>query len=268
MTDQPNDVRSDYAVLNTGIRLRFYASGDPNGKAVIFLHDYADSWFSWSAILAQISATIHAIAPDLRGHGESDKPESGYSISDFADDVIALMDSIKLEKAALVGHSMGSLVAQEVAIKHPDRVEKLVLIGSATTLQNEGIIGLNDAVQRLDDISPAFIEEFQRRTVAGEVPEAFMKRIISESQNVPLHVWKQALSQMLTIENIERLSAINVPTLVLYGANDNIFPQSEQELMQSKLSQVTFKAYPAVGHAPHWEVPAEVISDLDAFLSH
>ncbi len=268
MTDQPNDIRSDYAVLNTGIRLRFYASGDPNGKAVIFLHDYADSWFSWSAILAQISATIHAIAPDLRGHGESDKPESGYSISDFADDVIALMDSMNLEKASLIGHALGSFIAQDVAMKHPTRVEKLVLIGSATTVQNEGVNDLNEAVQRMDDVAPAFIEEFQRRTVAGEVPEAFMQQIIAASQQVPIHVWKQALSEMLTIENIERLSAINVPTLIVYGENDSISPQSEQELLQSKLSQATFKAYPAVGHAPHWEVPADVISDLDAFLSH
>lgn len=116
--------------LATGVRIRYAEQGDPGGPAVIFLHGFSDSWFSWSRVLPLIPARYHVIAPDSRGHGGSDKPEGGYAMRDLAGDVLALMDALHLERATIVGHSMGSVVAQQIAVAAPGRVERLVLVGS------------------------------------------------------------------------------------------------------------------------------------------
>lgn len=117
--------------LATGVRLRYAEQGDRGGPAVILLHGYSDSWFSWSRVMPLIPARYHVIAPDQRGHGDSDKPEGGYAMRDMAADVLSLMDALHLERATVVGHSMGSFIAQQIAVAASGRVERLVLVGSA-----------------------------------------------------------------------------------------------------------------------------------------
>src|SRR5215813_5937014 len=119
------------ARLSTGVRLRYAESGDPAGHPIILLHGYTDSWFSFSRALPYFDPSHHVYILDQRGHGDSDRPASGYTFSDFAADVIAFMEAKGIKRATLVGHSMGSIVAQGVALLAPERVERLVLIGSA-----------------------------------------------------------------------------------------------------------------------------------------
>ena len=98
---------------------------------------------------------------DQRGHGDSDRPSRGYLFSDFAADVLAFMDAKGLDAATIVGHSMGSFVAQHVASIAPERVSRLLLIGSASTVRNEVVFGLQREVRNLSDPIPAqFAREF------------------------------------------------------------------------------------------------------------
>ena len=122
--------------VGTGVRLHFVEQGDPTGQPIILLHGYSDSWVSWTQVLPLIDRKYHVYVPDLRGHGESDRPAIGYTFPDFAGDVIAFMDAKGIKKATIVGHSMGSFVAQHVATMAPERVEQLVLVGSAPAVRN------------------------------------------------------------------------------------------------------------------------------------
>ena len=123
--------------LSTGVRLRYREQGDPAGRPVILIHGITDSWFSFSRVLPGISKAHRVYALDLRGHGDSDRPAEGYSPRDMAGDVVAFMDALGIRRATLVGHSMGSFVAQQAALAVPERVAGLVLIGSATAVRNE-----------------------------------------------------------------------------------------------------------------------------------
>src|SRR6266545_3156736 len=96
------------ADLETGLRLRYAEQGDPTGPAIILLHGYSDSWFSWSEVLPRLSPAYHVFALDQRGHGDSERPADGYGVSDFAADVLAFMNAAGLPTATVVGHSMGS----------------------------------------------------------------------------------------------------------------------------------------------------------------
>ncbi|MCA1717875.1 MAG: alpha/beta hydrolase [Actinobacteria bacterium] len=266
---QPDDVQFTTTRLSTGLRVHYAEQGNPTGEAIVFLHAYVDSWFSYSRVLPLLSAEYHAFAPDQRGHGDSDKPECCYTADDYAADVDAFMDAVRVEKATLVGDSSGGLIAQRVALDYPHRVSRLVLIGSPTTLVN------NDAVRELgqemlaleDPISPDFVQEFVLGTIHDPVPEEFLKTTVSESLKVPASVWRDYYEGVvLTVDDTARLGEIGTPTLILWGEQDALLPRDEQEWRAVAIPDATLKVYPETGHLAHWVRPEWVVRDLEAFM--
>src|SRR5919107_4978126 len=189
---QPNDVQFATTQLATGLQLHYAERGDRTGEAIIFLHGYSDSWFSFSGVLSLLSPEYHAFALTERGHGDSDKPECCYTLDDFAADVDAFMDAVSIEEATLVGMSGGSFIAQRVALAYPHRVSRLVLNASgATLLDNEAVMGLGEEMLALEDpISPEFVREFQESMVYQPVPQEFLDTVVSESLKLPARVWR------------------------------------------------------------------------------
>jgi non-heme chloroperoxidase len=253
--------------LSNGVRLRYAEQGDPAGDAVILLHGYGDSWFSWSRVLPFLSSGRRAIAIDLRGHGDSDRPARGYAMRELAGDVVAFMAARRIARAAVVGHSMGSFVGQQVALAAPRRVSRLVLVDSATApARFNDMLELQRAVNGFSDPVPEeFIREFQRSTIHRAVPEEFMERVVSESRKLPARVWREAMSGMLATGRPERLRAQEIPTLILWGDRDAMTSRAEQEAL-TMLVGGELKVYDATGHAPHWEQPEELAADLEEFL--
>ena len=96
---------------SSGITLACAELGDPNAPAVILLHGYSDSWRSHGPLLTELAPARRTIAVTLRGHGDSDKPDTGYGIRDFATDLPDVLDHYDVASAAVVGHSMGTMVA-------------------------------------------------------------------------------------------------------------------------------------------------------------
>lgn len=254
--------------LRTGVRLRYAEQGDTQGEAVILLHGLTDSWFSFSRVLPLMPASWHVFALDQRGQGESDRPASGYTMADLGDDVLAFMDTMGIREATIVGHSMGSFVAQRVAITAPERVRRLVLIGSATTTHNEVLFALRKEFASMAEPMPRqFLHEFQYSTVHAKMSDTFMNRVISESEKVSPRVAHALVEGMLASGDSTRLSGIRVPTLIMWGEHDAVFPRSEQLLLQERIAGSELRIYRGVGHTPHWEVPDAVVRDLEAFFS-
>src|SRR3712207_6591628 len=165
---QPNNVQfARTPPLSTGVRLHYAEQDDQAGEAIIFLHGYSDSWFSFSRVLPLLSAEYHTFALTQRGHGDSDKPQCCYTPEDFAADVDAFMDAVGLEVATVVGASTGALFAQRMALSYPRRVGRLVLIAPQTPAQeNEALLGLREEVRTLEDpVPPEFVREFQESTI-------------------------------------------------------------------------------------------------------
>jgi pimeloyl-ACP methyl ester carboxylesterase len=254
--------------LATGIRLRYAEQGDPRSPAVILLHGYTDSWFSWSRVLPLIPPRYHVIAPDLRGHGDSDKLPSGYATRDFTHDVLALMDALQLERATIVGHSMGSFIAQQVTLAAPGRVERLVLVGSAPSVRSmPGIDDFAEAVYRLEDPVPEeFAREFQMSTIHHPIPAEFLDTAVATSLRVPAAVWHRIMTGMLATPPAPELATLGIPTLIVSGDRDAVFTRAAQQALIAQLPQARRSIYPETGHAPHWERPERFARDLIAFL--
>jgi pimeloyl-ACP methyl ester carboxylesterase len=234
---------------------------------VILLHGLADSWYSFSRLLSGVSSRHRLYLPDLRGHGDSDRPADGYALRDLAADVVGFMDCMGIRRATLVGHSMGSFVAQEAAGAEPERVAGLVLIGSAATARNQVLLALEQELAPLPDLVPLdFVRAFQASTVHHRMPEDFMAHVVAESRKVPARVWRAALAGLIEREPITDPGEGAIPALLLWGDRDGIFTRSDQQALLAALRAATLKVYGESGHAPHWERPGEVVRDLEKFL--
>jgi non-heme chloroperoxidase len=261
------DLRFARYRLPSGLCLHVAEFGPQDGQAVLMLHGYADSWFSYSRILPLLPAGLRAIVPDQRGHGESDRPAHGYAPDDFAEDAIQLLDALGIGRAVVIGHSMGSFIARTIAVKAPERVERLVLIGSATTARNEATRQLLEEVETLaDPVGDDFVRAFQSSTIHRPVPAAFFEQIVTESLKVPARVWKAALTDLLAADLTADFARIRCPVLILGGDRDGVFTRAEQEHLATCIPSATLKISPDIGHDPQWEAPDEVAFDLLAFL--
>jgi pimeloyl-ACP methyl ester carboxylesterase len=249
---------SAHVALPGGVRLNYVHGGPADGPAVILLHGFSDSSFSFSRILPLMPPHFHVIAVDQRGHGNSDRPATGYSIDAFAKDVLALMDALVIHRATVVGHSMGSFVARRAAEKAPDRISRLVLIGTALTARNQAVDAVRTAVDALTDpVDESFIREFQRSTICRPVPGAFFEQVVAESRKVPSRVWKQSLAGLL---DYQPRWPITCPTTILGGDRDAVFSADEQSAMFLATERSTFHLEPGVGHSLHWETPERFVS--------
>ena len=253
--------------LATGPRVHYVEQGDPGGEALVFVHGYPDSWFSFSRLLPLLPARYRAYAPDLPGFGDSERPDRAYAIDDFAADVAAFLDAVGVARATIVGHSMGSLIARRVAETYPERVGRLVLIGSAVTAVNDVTLEVQAAVRALEDPVPAdFAREFEASTAHVPLPEPFFERIVAESLKAPARVWQRAFDGLMAFDDTAELGRIAAPTLIVWGDRDALFSHEEQEPLVAAIPEARLVVYPETGHCPNWERPERVAADLDAFL--
>lgn len=256
--------RRDVRLAN-GVRIRYVTQGPPDGPAILMLHGYTDSSFSFSRVMPLMARDLRVIALDQRGHGDSDRPASGYSMDDLAGDAIALMDALNIRQATLVGHSMGSFVARRIAATHPDRVTRLVLVGAGISGTNQGMRDLRKAVAALTEpVDATFVRDFQVSTVNKPVPADFMDRVIAESRKLPVRVWNAALDGLMGYPASE--PAIRCPTLVLGGDKDGVFSTAEQEAVGSAIQGASVSIIPGIGHTLHWEAPQTFVDLLTAFM--
>lgn len=262
-----HEPRHASVALATGVRLHYVEQGDPAGEPLLLLHGITDSWFSFSRILPLLPKGYRVIVPDQRGHGDSERPAGGYEPTSLADDAVALMDALGVRRATIVGHSMGSIVAQEVARRAPDRVAGLVLVGSDVAVAGEVIDAFLAEVDTLrDPIPDAYIRGFQESTVHRPVPAEFMDSVVAASRKAPARVWRAALHGLVEASYPIRPGRAGVPVLLVWGERDNMFGRKGQEALLALHPGSRLIAYPDAGHTPHWEWPERFTRDVTAWL--
>ncbi len=265
MTSAENVMEGGTILLPNGLTIKYCDSNAGQKEVVVFLHGYADSWRSFERVLRAFPAKYRCLALDLRGHGDSSKPDCCYQMKDFTEDVRLFLDALGITKSTLVGHSMGSLIAQTFAATFPEKVEKLVLISSAGRANENPILAeIQDDIMALKDpVAESFIVDFQ--TPSLPVPDEFLQSIIAESKKIPARIWKTVFRELVAVDNKDLLSRIKAKTLILWGSKDVVFPKIDQELLSLKIKNSKFIEYEA-GHALHWEIPKLVVKDIGRFL--
>jgi len=258
------------AGLREGLTLPYAEAGYPSGTPVVFVHALADSWWSFEPVLRRLPASLHGYAPTQRGHGDADRPLDGYTPEDFASDVVAFLDAVDIDRALLVGASSGGVPARMVAGSHPDRISGLVLIGVPGTLAHKpAVTRLQETVQGLSDPVPReFVEDFMADMVGRPVARGLLETMIEENLKVPAHVWKETVRGLLEADLRASLAGIMVPTLVIWGDQDDFLPRDDQQTILDAIHGSRLLVYEGVGHVVHWEQPERVVADIAAFATH
>lgn len=262
-------ITENRVTLPGGVELSIAECGDPAGAPVVLLHGYTDSRRSYEPLMALMPPHLRLIAVTQRGHGDSSKPDGSYRVDAFAEDLTALFDHLRIGQAVVVGHSMGSLVAQRFALDHKDRVRALVLIGAFATVKgnpgaqafwDEALSGLEDPVPR------ELVLEFQTGAFARPVSRDFLDMIVDESLKVPARIWRGIMQALLSDDFSHDLRRITAPTLILWGEKDVFCDAAGQHLLTRSIQGSRLIAMPGIGHSPHWEEPRRVSEILGAFV--
>ncbi len=252
------------------VRLEFAEQGDRTGTPVVALHGVTDSWRSFEPVLPHLPADLHVMALTQRGHGGSDKPAGGYRPADFADDVVAFMDVMEIERAVLVGHSMGSINAMRCAIDHPLRVAGLLLAGTMAWFGRPPELlefHRDQIVPLADPVPEALARDFQLSTLARPIAASMLDRFVAESLKVPARVWRDAFAGFIGDDFSARLRKIESPTLIVWGRHDGFCSAAEQQAMLELIRTARLVEYADAGHAMHWEEPLRFARDLSHFVT-
>ena len=261
--------RKQRVTLPNGQDLAYVELGDPAGTPVLLLHGYTDTSRVWTALAPQL-AGHRLIVPDQRGHGASEAPACCYAMVDFAEDARLLLDALGIGRAAVVGHSMGSIVAQQLAADHPDRVARLVLIGST---------GL-PALRRGDPLWTALTTlrtpiasnaDFLRQWSAAASPtpvDAFYVRFADpETAAVPPHVWRGVIRELTDLPAARHAGDVRAPVLILSGGRDELFPAAHHHALVAAYPGAQAHVFAELGHNLVVERPHEVGPVLARFLA-
>lgn len=264
---------ADYRIID-GTRLRIIDSG--TGTPVVLIHGFGASMYSWRRTIPALAAAgYRVIGFDNRGFGFSDKPAHGYSTAEYTKLTLALLDSLHISSAAIVGHSMGGEIAAEVALAHPDRVRGLVLIDAAGYgMRIPGLLKL----ARWPFVG-AIATAFRARWVTARIVRSTYADPSKVSEGdidqyyapVPDPDFGRALRGVLRDFRFDtldggRLGALQTPTLVVWGEADRWIPLALGSRFGHELPRATFAVLPRTGHNAPEESPDDVNRLLLDFL--
>lgn len=266
----PSDpLRRGVARLPSGVRLSYAERGPATGTALVLLPGLSDGWRSFQPLLERLPPSLRAIAVSQRGHGDSDRPEQGYLLADFARDVRELLDELSIESALVAGHSLGASVALHFGCAYPERALGLALLGAfAGYRDNPGVLELQAQVAQLTDpVDVGFLRDFQLATLARPIPAATLEERVEESRALPVQAWRAILAGLLSKEGEPPLSRLRLPALLLWGDRDAFVPRADQERLLAALPSARLLTYAGAGHSFHWEDPEESARALGAFAA-
>jgi 3-oxoadipate enol-lactonase len=256
-----------------GITLTADVAGD--GPALLLVHGFPLDRSMWRRVSSGLTGW-YRIAPDLRGLGHSEAPDSGYTIREYADDLVALLDAVRAESVVLCGFSMGGYVAFELLRRHPGRVRALVLANTRATPDDAAGREKRDTmIARIRRDGPGFLADEMLPRLLAPASLTTMPDVVREVRGMMgVHTAAGLVGALEAMRDRESavplLPSIAVPTLVLHGSDDQLIPLAEARAMAGAIPGAQLAVIPAAGHMAPVEQPVNsgrVIREfLDALL--
>jgi 3-oxoadipate enol-lactonase len=243
-----------------------------SGPLVVFLHGIGGNRGNWEGQVAYFAARFCTVAWDARGYGASDDPPQTLKFSDYADDLVRLLDHLRAERAHLVGLSMGGMILQDFCERYADRVATLALVDTSAgfgTVSEE--VRRDFLARRLDplergltpaDIAPGVVEVLVAKTATAAARQQ-MRASIEALRVTP---YTQALHAIITTDFRTILPHIKVPTLVLVGDEDAVTPPADAEFLTRHIPRAKLVTIRGAGHLTNIETPEAFNAALEAFL--
>lgn len=252
-----------------GANIRYLEAGDAAKPTVILLHGLGAQAESWQFNISSLAANFHVIAPDQIGFGKSDKPFLKYRVGTYVDFLDKFMSELKIEKASLVGNSMGGWVAGLFAIKYPSKVEKIVLADASGLAPKEidfdRIYQLNNSTR--DEIRANLKLIFANPMYANNeaLVDQFMTQRIAANDGFTIDSLIESIKRREDFLNA-RLGEIKKPTLIIWGKQDGLIPVADAETFNKGIANSQLVVFDNCGHVPQVEKAADFNKTVLEFL--
>jgi pimeloyl-ACP methyl ester carboxylesterase len=243
-----------------------------SGPLVVFLHGIGGNRTNWHGQLERFGDRFCAVSWDARGYSASDDPPQTLTFSDYADDLVRLLDHLKADRAHLVGLSMGGMIIQDFYGRYPERVATLALVDTSSGFASAPEEAKRDFLsRRLEplekglkpaDIAPSVVEVLVAKNASAAVREQ-MRASMAALRTAS---YKQALQAIVTTDFRPVLPRIQVPTLVIVGEEDTVTPPSASEFLVRNITGAALVKIPGAGHLTNLEKPEAFNSALGSFL--
>lgn len=247
-----------------GARLAWQSLGNRTGPAVLLSNSLAADWHMWDAVIDRLSATHHLIAYDNRGHGQSTCPDAPSSLSDLANDAVAVLDAAGVHQAWWLGISLGGMTGMQALLDHPGRWLGLMACHCRARIDQAGIDGWNqrEAVAREQGMA-GIAEGTAARWFAPEVhaqqPEtmAQVKAMIARNTAAGFATCTHAIKTMALWD---RLPELKGPVCYLAGAQDGAAPPAEMQAMADRVPGSRFEVLDPCGHLSSIQRPQDLVA--------
>jgi pimeloyl-ACP methyl ester carboxylesterase len=240
------------------------------GKPVILLHGWLGSWGLWQETMSFLGRYYRTYALDFWGFGESGKKRETYAVQDFVSLVDQFMEQLGIANAPLVGHSMGGTVSLSVAIKYPDRVSKVVVVGSPIVGSSLALplkwAGYKPIAFMLFNMMGAF--RFGVRVASPFIcrDERFADMMDRDLSRTTVESFLLSIASLRRTDLRPMLGQITVPAMGMYGDRDVIVHPKQWEPMKKGISHAYIERFPSAGHFPMLEEPQNFSERLKSFL--
>jgi pimeloyl-ACP methyl ester carboxylesterase len=241
------------------------------GAPVVLVHGLGYARWGWEPVADLLAERFEVVLLDNRGIGESDAPPGPYAVADLTGDVLGVMDAAGLERAHVVGTSLGGMVAQELALTAPERVLRLVLV--CTSPGGANAVPMPEQTVRLLAEAPALepavaLRRFVENALAPDAPEKLVERILGHRIRTaqPLEAWLAQAAAGAAFDAWSRLPDLAAPTLVLHGTADRVIDVGNADLLVERIPGARLELFPGCGHLLYWEQPARFVEVVGEFL--
>lgn len=282
--EQLADADSRFVIVN-GIKLHYKVAGS-GGPAMILLHGFAASTFSWRAVMVPLAELGTVVAYDRPSSGLTERPlpgdwrgDSPYGPEAQVDHLIGLMDLLGIRQAILIGNSAGGTVAVQAALRHPERVTALVLVDPAIYTGGGAPAWIRPLLgaPQLRRIGPLLARSIQSRgeqilALAWHDPSKITPEV-RDGYRLPLRAenWDRGLWELTVagrdLKLAERLAEVRRPALVITGDDDRIVPTAQSIRLAGELPGAALTVIPACGHVPHEECPEPFLAAVKPFIA-
>jgi len=271
------------AITVDGDRVAYRVAG--KGPVLLLVHGMAGSSVTWKHVMPALAKRFTVVAPDLLGHGESDKPRAEYSLGAHTDTLRDLLDALGRRRATVVGQSLGGGIAMQFAYQFPERCERLVLVNSGGLGREVNLILRGLTLPGAESLFPLVCTP--RLRDAGNLAATWLARGGIRSTPATQEIWRsyasladadsrraffRGLRDVIDLSGqavsaLRRLyRAARLPTLIVWGAQDRLIPVSHAIAAHQRIPGSRLEIFDGVGHYPHCEAPERFVAVLVDFI--
>lgn len=252
-----------------GAKIRYVEAGDAAKPTVVLLHGLGANAESWQFVIPALAAKYHVIAPDQIGFGKSDKPMISYRVETYVDFLDKFLGELKIQKAALVGNSMGGWISAWYAAKNPAKIEKLILVDAA------GFAPPKDFdVKQLDALNPSTREGTRLLAKLVFFNPLFSSDAVVDNLMTARIASNDGYTIQTLIESIKRgegyideqVKTIKQTTLIVWGKQDGLIAAAHGERFKREIANSQLIVFDQCGHVPQIEKAAEFNAAVLKFL--